>query len=94
MKARTVRDLAAIARVRRKELGWTQADFAAKIGVGREWVIKFEQGKPTVELGIAVRALRELGLLIELRPGSANPSPKSDDLDAILGATTRKKENP
>ncbi len=93
MTIRTVSDLAAFARDRRKQLGWTQADFASKIGVGREWVIKFEQGKPTVELGIAVRALRELGVLIELLSESVESSPGSDDLDAILGATTQRREN-
>jgi len=88
-----VSDLAAFARERRKQLGWTQADLASKIGVGREWVIKFEQGKPTVELGIAVRALRELKILIELHPESAESFPRTDDLDAILSATTRRREN-
>lgn len=64
MRAETVREGSAIARERRIQLGWTQAEFAGRLGVRREWVIHFEKGKPTVEWGRVFRALRELGVSI------------------------------
>lgn len=94
MITKTVNDVAAYARERRRQLGWTQAALASRIGVGREWVIKFEKGKSTVELGIVMRAVRELGLHVELHPEPAKSSMGPDELDAILNATTRAGDNP
>lgn len=88
MIARSVNDLGALVRDRRKQLGWSQSEFAAKIGVRRLWVSQFEAGKTTAHIGLALRALRALGL--ELRVGEAPPpesgSPDSRlvDLDALL----------
>lgn len=94
MDLKAVKDIAAVARDRRKQLGLTQADLASRIGVGREWVIKFEQGKATVELGIVMRALRVLRLRVELHPESAKSATGPDELDAILNATTRLEDTP
>lgn len=94
MNLKSVNDVAAVARDRRKQLGLTQADLASRIGVGREWVIKFERGKSTVELGIVMRALRELRLQVELRPEPAVSSTQPDELDSILNATTRSVDIP
>jgi y4mF family transcriptional regulator len=92
MKPKTVRDIAAIVKGHRKTLGWTQAELASKVGVGREWVIHFEQGKPTAEWGTVLRAFRVLGLALDLRPEAETPVPVSDDLDQILTSTTRQGE--
>lgn len=89
-----MKDVAAVAQGRRKQLGLTQAALASRIGVGREWVIKFEQGKATVELGIVMRALRVLRLLVELHPEPADSTTGPDELDAILNAVTRPEETP
>lgn len=88
MLARTVKDLGACVRERRKELGWSQSDLAAKVGVQRLWVIQFESGKATVQIGLVLRTLRVLDL--ELQIGSAPAEePRSGnhrtvDLDAML----------
>jgi DNA-binding XRE family transcriptional regulator len=49
-------------RERRRGLGLTQDDLALSIGVNRKVVGQLESGKETVELGIALRAARALGL--------------------------------
>ena len=59
MKTKTVRDVAALARKRRRELGLAQAQLAASVGVGREWIIDFEKGKSTVEWGLVFRTLKD-----------------------------------
>ena len=85
MKTKTIRDVAALARKRRRELGLAQAQLAAAVGVGREWIIDFEKGKSTVEWGLVFRTLKELGLEIDLAESRhIPPSPAEDDLTAIL----------
>lgn len=85
MKTKTVRDVAALARKRRRELGLAQAQLASAVGVGREWIIDFEKGKSTVEWGLVFRTLKELGLEIDLAESrQVAPSPAEDDLTAIL----------
>jgi len=79
VKAITVRDVALVARDRRSALGWSQAQLAAKVGVGREWIIQFEKGKPTAEWGLVLRVLREA------------PDDAANDLDRILNAATKRK---
>ena len=45
----------------RHRQGMTQAAFAAEIGVSSKWLSDAENGKPTIELGLALAALRGLG---------------------------------
>ena len=88
MIARTVKDLGARAKERRKELGWSQSELAAKVGVQRLWVIQFESGKATVQVGLVLRALRELDLELGIA-NAPGPHPQNDgtvsvDLDSLL----------
>ena len=53
--------------------GWTQTQLAERIGASRFWVAAFEQGKPSVELGLALKAIQALGLVISIAP-SHTPS--------------------
>jgi y4mF family transcriptional regulator len=89
VKASSVRDIAAIAKGRRKHLGLSQAKLATRTGVGREWVIEFEKGKSSVELGHVVRVLRELGLSIDLLAGSLPAETDGNELGMILGSTCK-----
>jgi DNA-binding XRE family transcriptional regulator len=85
MKAKTIRDVAALARKRRRELDWAQSQLAASVGVGREWIIDFEKGKSTVEWGLVFRTLKELGLEIDLSESrQVVTSTVEDDLTTIL----------
>lgn len=94
MKASSVRDIAAIARSRRRYLGLSQASLAAKTGVGREWIIEFEKGKASVELGYVVRVLRVLGLSLELQPEGLRSEPVASDLETILKSTLKEAGRP
>ena len=49
-------------RERRRGLGLTQDDLALSIGVNRKVIGQLEGGKETIQLGIALRAARALGL--------------------------------
>jgi HTH-type transcriptional regulator/antitoxin HipB len=87
MTIRSIRDLAAAVRGRRKDLGMSQADLARRAGVSRKWVYEFEAGKPTAEFGLLLRVLDELGLALELASrADTGPSGGGDtvDLDALL----------
>jgi HTH-type transcriptional regulator / antitoxin HipB len=54
--------LGAALRERRRELKLTQDDLALSIGVNRKVVGQLESGKETVQLEIALKAARALGL--------------------------------
>lgn len=85
MKTNTIRDVAALARKRRRELGLAQAQLAAAVGAGREWIIDFEKGKSTVEWGLVFRTLKELGLEIDLAESRPVATSNAEaDLAAIL----------
>lgn len=90
MRVHSIRDVAAAARGRRKDLRLSQADLAHSIGISRKWVSEFEAGKPTAELGLVIRLLDALALSCDLgnvegavakaQPGTTRPV----DLDALL----------
>jgi HTH-type transcriptional regulator/antitoxin HipB len=54
--------LGAAIRQRRRELKLTQDDLALAIGVNRRVIGQMEGGKETVQLDIALKAARSLGL--------------------------------
>ncbi len=87
MTIRSIRDLAAAVRGRRKDLGMNQAGLAERAGVSRKWIYEFEAGKPTAEFGLLLRVLDALGLDLELMSRSdVGLSGRGDtvDLDALL----------
>jgi len=94
----TPKELGLAIRSRRKELGWDQATLAKQVGVTRQWVIEIEKGKPRAELGLALRALRVLGLSLNVdakegantargsegREHQASEAPPNLDINAIV----------
>ena len=58
----TPAELGTLVRARRKALGLTQAALAARCGTGERFIVELEAGKPTVQLGKALLAAREVGL--------------------------------
>ena len=90
MTVRSIRDLAAAVRGRRKDLRLSQAELARRAGVSRKWIYEFEAGKPSAEFGLLLRVLDELGLGLELGVRADQPRrPAADrvatvDLDALL----------
>jgi y4mF family transcriptional regulator len=51
-----------------------QADLALRAGVSRQWIVALEQGKPTLEIGLVLRALETLGLEIDVKPIDPPPA--------------------
>ncbi len=90
LKIRSIRDIGAAVRGRRKDLGLNQAELAERAGVSRKWIYEFEAGKPTAEFGLALRVLEELDLSLELHKATdqghqtASDRRWSVDLDALL----------
>ena len=52
--------LGALVREGREAAGLTQTQLAERIGASRFWVAAFEKGKPSVELGLALKAIQAL----------------------------------
>jgi HTH-type transcriptional regulator/antitoxin HipB len=77
MEVRDAGDVAVVLKEARLARGMTQHQLASRLGVSRQWVVAVEAGAPTARLGLVVRALREVGLGINVYP---------DDSDAIYDA--------
>jgi HTH-type transcriptional regulator/antitoxin HipB len=75
--------MAATVRGRRKDLGFSQAELATRVGVSRLWINQFEAGKPTAQFGLVLRLLDELDLVPRGR-GRDNSARGSVDLDNLL----------
>lgn len=54
----------ALVRQARLAVGVSQTDLGRRIGASRFWVAQFEKGKPSAELGLALKAMHALGLTI------------------------------
>lgn len=65
MAIRSIRDLAAVVRGRRVDVGLSQAELASRAGVSRKWVYELEAGKATAEFGLILRVLDAMGLALE-----------------------------
>ncbi|HEU5152676.1 MAG TPA: helix-turn-helix domain-containing protein, partial [Iamia sp.] len=82
MKVHTARDIGALVRARRQELGLSQGALAERASVSRQWLVAAEAGKPTVELAAVLRVLAALDLALDLR--TAPSGPPAIDLDDHL----------
>lgn len=58
----TAADFGAAVAGARKALGLTQRDLALAAGVGERFVVELEAGKPTAQLGRALRVAQAVGL--------------------------------
>jgi HTH-type transcriptional regulator/antitoxin HipB len=64
--------LGAMVRDARMAAGLSQTALGDRIGASRFWVAAFEKGKPSAELGLALKALQALGLTVRVdAPASA-----------------------
>jgi HTH-type transcriptional regulator/antitoxin HipB len=87
MEINSLRDLAALARGRRRELGLSQSEVAARAHVSRPWISEFESGKPSAEIGLVIRLLDTLELrltIAEIDASSGPPAAAGVDLDSLL----------
>jgi len=88
MYLRTAHEVGLLVRDQRRALGWTQADLANRLGVGRLWVVQLEKGKDTAQIGLVLRALNELKIPMQVDlstdPYSQPQVPGVIDLDTII----------
>ena len=96
MFLRTPAEFGAVIRERRRRAGLNQAALAAKVGVGRQWIVEVERGKPGAPLGLILRTLAALNIsLVTDERGRKSERASGDrggvDLDALLNSLRRKK---
>jgi HTH-type transcriptional regulator/antitoxin HipB len=89
MNIQAAKDLGALIRDRRRQLGLTQQKLADEVGVSRVWIVALEQGKPSAQMELVLRTLRGLGLTLRVDTGRSTPSSKGIDLGAILQASKK-----
>ncbi|MBW8283459.1 MAG: helix-turn-helix domain-containing protein [Rhizobium sp.] len=78
---RSARDFGAAVREKRKGLGWTQTELAARSGTGERFIVELESGKPSCQLEKALIVARTVGIEIgDLRATQVNPTAPDDDL--------------
>lgn len=90
-------DIGAVLRAWRDDHRMSQVGLAKKLGVSQRWVSHVENGKPTLQLGLVLRVLNELG--IDLFAGARReagaeaksavlaqsaPSKRLTDIDSIV----------
>jgi HTH-type transcriptional regulator / antitoxin HipB len=73
-KVRSVKELGALVRQRRKDAGVLQADAAAFAGVGARFLSELERGKETAEIGKVLQVLDRLGLELLVVPRGSGES--------------------
>lgn len=56
----------------------TQAALGARIDASRFWVAEFEKGKPSAELGLALKAIQAVGLAIRIEPRNGRAAGRVD----------------
>ncbi len=83
MRLRTVRDIGALVRDRRRAAGLSQDQLAARAGVSRRWLAALEAGKPGAEVGLVLRTFAALGADLTAVDATAIP-PDAVDLDTLL----------
>lgn len=85
---RTVHDLSAALRGRRRDLGLSQVEVARRVGVSRKWVSDFETGRAVADARTLLGLLDVLGFELRLRSESSRPDDAkrtgTTDLDALL----------
>jgi HTH-type transcriptional regulator / antitoxin HipB len=69
MKINRTEDVGALVRDRRRALKLTQTQLALKLGVSQRYVSHLERGKSTLQLGLVLRVLHELGVSLLVDTG-------------------------
>ena len=82
--------LGAAIKERRKTLSLSQAALALRAGVGRQWLVAVERGKPGAELALIFRVLNALNIPLMIAAPKTDTTPKAMiDLDAIIAASVK-----
>jgi HTH-type transcriptional regulator/antitoxin HipB len=96
MRLHTPADFGAIIRDRRLRARLTQAALARKVGVGRQWIVEVEKGKPGAPLALLLRTLDALNIALQTGEGPPNAKRvshknKTVNLDSLLANLRQKK---
>ena len=96
MRLRTPADFGAAIRDRRLRARLTQAALARKVGVGRQWIVEVEKGKPGAPLAMILRTLGALNIALQTDQAPPNAKrasrkEKAVNLDSLLANLRQKK---
>lgn len=100
VRVQNTRELGLLLRQGRRDRGLSQQELAEKIGASRHWVMDVEKGKPTAEMGLALKALSALDMTFDVRRSGVfaakldSPSVPVPDLGEVLSRTTGKRIGP
>lgn len=84
MRVSTARELGALVKQRRRELGMSQVALAQDVGVTRQWISALEQGRVEA-FGPVLRTLGALGLVLDVVEDDAPAGEGTRvDLDELL----------
>jgi transcriptional regulator with XRE-family HTH domain len=83
-EAEAVKRLGERLRLARLRRNLSQADVATRAGIMRKTVVDLEAGKPTVSIGVLVKAMAVLGYL-ERIPALLESDSLGEDLEAVHG---------
>lgn len=83
MRLRTMRDVGAMVRDRRRAADLSQAELAALAGVSKRWLAALEAGKPGAEMALVLRTFAALSTDLSADDTTA-PATGGVDLDALL----------
>lgn len=78
---KSARGFGAAIREKRKSLGWTQTELAARSGTGERFIVELESGKPSCQLEKTLIVARTVGMEIgDLKTVQITASSPEDDL--------------
>ena len=88
MHIRTPLDLGLVIRQQRRDLRLNQTELAARVGVGRQWIVAIEHGKARAELGLVLRTLAALDLILTVNTEAKRKSHRKAaiNIDDIVDA--------
>ena len=67
-KVTSVADIGRMVRMKRKQEGLTQFEFAGVMQTGNRFISELENGKETIQLGKVIKVLGGLGLELVVQP--------------------------
>jgi HTH-type transcriptional regulator/antitoxin HipB len=91
MNILVAKDLGALIRDRRNELGITQEELAEQVGVSRVWIVAVEKGKSSAQVDLVLRTVRQLGLVLRVDAVAPAPAPQGIDLAEVIRSHTKKE---
>ena len=89
MILRAPKEIGALIRDRRCKMHLSQQELARKVRVSRAWIIALEKGKPTVQLGLVLQTLRELGIPLRAGAEANERNAGGIDIDALVDSHSK-----